>query len=120
MRKLLLTLSLMIAFTIQVVATNYTVTMKSQKKENPNNSTQVRRTPTHLPFEVIYDDETHKVIVSGDEAFIAHIYVCDENGNTLDSSSSINAVLNVPESYTGLLIIRIENDEWISTGKIVI
>lgn len=74
MRKLLLTLSLMIAFTIQVVATNYTVTMKSQKKENPNNSTQVRRTPTHLPFEVIYDDETHKVIVSGDEAFIAHIH----------------------------------------------
>ena len=47
------------------------------------------------------------------------IYLCDENGNTIACSSTINTILDVPDGYSGQLSIRIEGEDWIATGKII-
>ena len=120
MLKKLLFAGITILLALQVSATNYTVLMKGHKKGYDDRNTTVRRTPFNPPVEVVYDNETRQVEVSGDEEMAAQVYLCDENGNTLDSANSVNAVLNVPETYSGLLIIRVESEEWIATGKIAI
>lgn len=89
-------------------------------RKGQTSSTTVNRAPGKLPIEVVYDNETRQVEVTGDEEMAAQVYLCDENGNTLDSANSVNAVLNVPETYSGLLIIRVESEEWIATGKIAV
>lgn len=81
-------------------------------------STTVRRSPLRLSFDVFYDSEAHQVEVTCEEE--AQIFLSDANGNTLDYSSDINAVLNIPYNYNGLIIIRIESDGWIAIGKITV
>lgn len=48
----------------------------------------------------------------GVEGITGQVYLCDENGNTLAYSPCINCVLDIPASYTGLLLIRIVGDDW--------
>lgn len=85
-----------------------------------NNSTKVRRSPLRLPIDVFYNNDTHQIEVTSDDEVSAQVFLCDENGNTLDYSPSINAVLDVPSNYNGPIIIRIEGDDWIAIGKIAI
>lgn len=85
-----------------------------------NNSTKVCRSPLRLPIDVFYNNDTHQIEVTSDDEVSAQVFLCDENGNTLDYSPSINAVLDVPSNYNGLIIIRIEGDDWIAIGKIAI
>ena len=73
-----------------------------------------------LPIEVFYDDETRQVEISCDDDLDAQVYLCDENGNILDYSTCLITVLNVPDNYSGVLIIRIESEDWIATGEIII
>ena len=83
-------------------------------------STTVRRSPLRLPVDVFYDNETHQIEIMGDDEVSAQVFLCDENGNTLDYSPCINAMLDVPSNYNGLIIIRIDSENWIATGKVAI
>ena len=94
--------------------------MHIQRRGASTPNTTVCRTPMRLPLEVVYDDESRQVEVTGDEETIAQIYLCDESGNTLDYSSSVNTVLNVPDGCSGLIILRIEGEDWIAVGEIEI
>ena len=73
-----------------------------------------------LPIEVFYNDETRQVEISCNDDLDAQVYLCDENRNILDYSTCLNTVLNVPDNYSGVLIIRIESDDWIASGEIAI
>lgn len=120
MKKILLLFGLLLSASLSISADRYTVILKKNTNGGENKNTTVHRAPGKLPIEVVYDNETRQVEVSGDEEMAAQVYLCDENGNTLDSANSVNAVLNVPETYSGLLIIRVESAEWIATGKIAV
>lgn len=120
MKKYLLLIGVIISFGIQAFAAKYGVGMEYHQIGYGNKSTTVRRSPLRLPIDVYYNTETHQIEVVGDEELAAQVFLCDENGNTLDYSPYINAVLNVSSNYNGLIIIRIEGEDWIATGKIAI
>lgn len=92
--------------------------MTVTKTRHPGKNTTAHRTPYLFPLDVYYDDETRQIEVEGDENIEAQVFVCDENGNTLDYSPYINNVLSVPYSYQGVIVIRIENEDWIAIGSI--
>lgn len=120
MKKYLLLIGVIISFGIQAFAAKYGVGMEYHQLGYGNNSTKVRRSPLRLPIDVFYNNDTHQIEVTSDDEVSAQVFLCDENGNTLDYSPSINAVLDVPSNYNGPIIIRIEGDDWIAIGKIAI
>lgn len=120
MKKLLLLIGVLISIALQTSASKTEVYMEYRKYGRSTQSTTVRRTPMQLPVEVIFDSETRQIEISCDDDLDAQVYLCDENGNILDYSSCLNTVLNVPDNYSGVLIIRIEGEDWISTGEIII
>lgn len=120
MRKYLLLIGVIIAIALQGFAEKSSISMNTAKRSRSDKCTSVRRSPMRIPIYVFYDNETHQIEVVGDDELAAQVFLCDENGNTLDYSPCINAVLDVPGNYNGILLIRIESEDWISTGSIAI
>lgn len=120
MKKYLLFIGVIISMVIQASASKNDVYMTIYRKGHVEKNTTVHRSPMLLPIDVFYDNEAHQIEVAGDEELAAKVFLCDENGNTLDYSPCINAVLYVPSNHKGLLIIRIEGEDWIATGKILV
>lgn len=120
MRKYLLIIGVIISISIQAFASKSAIYMDLAKRGRSDKCTTVRRSPMQCPIDVFYDNETHQIEIMGDDEVSAQVFLCDENGNTLDYSPSINVVLDVPSNYNGLLIIRIEGEDWIAIGKIAI
>lgn len=81
-------------------------------------SKSIRRSPMQIPIDVYYDEELRQIEICSYEDMNVQIYLCDENGNTIACSSTINTILDVPNGYSGQLYIRIEGEDWIATGKI--
>lgn len=105
---------------LQAHAEKSRVAMEKWQTGNVDGSTTVRRSPMRIPIDVYYDDELRQIEISGDEDMNVQIYLCDENGNTITYSSTINTILDVPDGYSGLLFIRVEGEGWIATGQIAI
>lgn len=120
MRKYLLLIGIMLSIGIQAFASKNGVYMDIAKYGRRDKSTTVRRSPMQIPVEVFYDNETHQIEVVGDDELAAQVFLCDENGNTLDYSPCINVVLDVPYSDYGMITIRIESEDWIAIGKIFV
>lgn len=120
MKKYLLLIGVIISIVIQASASKNDVYMTIYRKGHVEKSTTVHRSPMLLPIEVFYDNATHQIEVVSDEELSAQVLLCDENGNTLDYSPCINAVLDIPDNCDGLIIIRIEGEDWIATGEISI
>lgn len=92
--------------------------MDFYKSGHVDKNTTVHRSPMRIPIGVYYDEESRQIEISCDEDMNVQICLCDENGNTTTYFSSINTILNVPDGYSGLISIRIENEDWIAMGKI--
>lgn len=120
MKRYLLFIGVIISIGIQAFAAKYGVCMEYHQLGQGIQSTTVRRSPLRLPVDVFYDNGTHQIETKGADEVSAQIFLCDENGNTLDYSPCVNAVLDVPSSYNGLIIIQIEGEDWIATGKIAV
>jgi len=120
MKKYLLLIGVLFSICIQTYASKSAIYMDIYKSGHDDKRTTVRRSPMKLPIDVFYDNETHQIEVAGNEEIMAQLFLCDENGNMLDYSPDINAVLKVPCNYSGLIIIRIECEDWIATGKIAV
>ena len=121
MKKLLLLFGVLIFVgSIQAYAEKNMVVIESYFTGHVDRSKPVRRSPMKIPIDVYYDDELRQIEVYGDEDVNVQIYLCDENGNTITYSSYINTLLDIPDGYSGLLSIRIEGEDWIATGKIII
>lgn len=104
---------------LQAHAEKRRVAMEHWQTSNVDGSTTVRRSPMRIPIDVYYDDDLRQIEISGDEDMDVQIYLRDESGNTITYSSTINTVLDIPDGYSGLFSIRIEGEDWISTGIIV-
>lgn len=120
MKKAIILAGLLLAMAHTAFAEQRGVLMQFHRKSSPSTNTSVNRAPTRLPIEVVYDSDTHKIEVIGDENMDVPIYLYDENGNILNYSPSINTVLDIPNGYSGLISINIEGENWIITGKITI
>ena len=73
-----------------------------------------------IPADVYYDNELRQIEIYGDENLNAQIYLCDEDGNIIAYSSTVNTLFYIPDSYSGTLSIRIETDNWIAIGLITV
>lgn len=120
MKKVIIFAGLLLAMSHTAFAEQCGVFMEFHRKVNPEHTRDVNRAPLRLPIDVVYDSDTHKIEVVGNEEMEVQIFLCDENGNTLDYSSYINAELNIPYNYSGLIILRIECEKWIAIGKITV
>ncbi len=74
----------------------------------------------HLPIDVYYDDATRQFEVISDGEIDAQVYLCDENGATLDYAPCLNSTLTVPDGFTGVAVIIIDADNWEGRGETVI
>lgn len=120
MRKIIpLIMGVLISLSFQISAKKNNVPMDSSPKRHGDNNIR-HRSPLLIPIEVNYDDETHLVEISGDEELDAQVYLCDEHGNVLDYSPALNSELEIPDFHSGMVIIRVESEDWISTGSIFI
>lgn len=118
MKKLIIMAGLLLVMAHAAFAEQWGVFMEIHKKSIPEKNMSVNRSPMRLPIEVVYDSDTHKIKVSGDNKMEVQLFLCDENGNTLDYSQCVNSVLNIPNSYSGLITLRIESEGWIAIGNI--
>lgn len=121
MKKYILLIGAIVSIGIQAFAAKYGVYMEYHKLGQGTQSTTVRRTPVQTPVDVFYNEETHQIeVVCESEALTAQVYLCDENGNTLAYSPCINSVLDIPASYSGLLLIRIVGDDWYGQATVAV
>lgn len=120
MKRYLLLIGVAIAIAVQGFAEKSGICMDIAKRGHNSKTTTVRRSPMRIPIYVFYDNDTHQIEVVGDDELAAQVFLSDENGNTLDYSPCINAMLDVPCNYNGILLIRIESEDWIATGNIAI
>lgn len=121
MKKLLSLLGVFIFIgCLQSYASKREIYMDFYKSGHVDKNTTVHRSPMRIPIDVYYDEELRLIEISGNEDMSIQIYLCDENGNTINCSPSINTIFEVPCGYSGLISIRIESEGWIATGKMII
>ena len=121
MKKLLSLLGVLIIIgCLQANAAKSGVYMDFYKYGHEGKNTTVHRSPMRIPIDVCYDDELRQIEISGSADIDVQIFLCDINGNTLDYSHCMNTVLNIPYGFSGIIILRIESEEWIATGKIAV
>ena len=111
---------LIIVGCLQTYAAKSGVYMDFYKYGHEDKNTTVHRFPMRIPINVYYDDELRQIEISGSADIDVQIFLCDINGNTLDYSHCMNTVLNIPYGFSGIIILRIESEEWIATGKIAV
>lgn len=94
------------------------VFMEFHRKCNPEKNTEVNRAPIRLPIEVLYDSETHKIEVIGDESLEAEVFLYKSNGTIENYSCTLNTefIVFVPDLY----IIQIFGECWYAEGEIQI
>lgn len=119
MKKLVLFLVAVLAIGLQAYAAKY-VTLRFNKKQSSQKDQTVHRAPTYLPIDVYYDDATRQFEVISDGETDAQVYLCDENGATLDYAPCLNSTLTVPDGFTGVAVIIIDADNWEGRGETVI
>ena len=71
-----------------------------------------------LPIEVVYDSDTHKIEVIGDESMDAEVFLYDANGSLENYSSLLNTEFTV--LTPGIYNIQIQGDGWYAEGEIEI
>lgn len=59
---------------------------------NPEKKQSVNRTPMRLPINVVYDSDTHKIEVIGDESMDAEVFLYNSNGSLENYSSSLETI----------------------------
>lgn len=113
---ILLGIFMIIGF-LQANASKSGVFMNFYKTGHTDQSTAVRRSPMQNPFiEVIYDSDTHKIEITGDESMQAEVFLYNSNGTLDNYSSSLNIEFTVLTS--GTYIILIQGDGWYAEGEI--
>ena len=84
MKKVIIFAGLLLAMSHTAFAEQCGVFMEFHRKVNPEHTRDVNRAPLRLPIDVVYDSDTHKIEVVGNEEMEVQIFLCDENGNYID------------------------------------
>lgn len=116
MKKLIILAALLLGMAHTAIAEQQGVFMQFHRRINPENTRDVNRAPMRLPIEVVYDSDTHKIEVIGDESMDAEVFLYSSNGTLENSSSSLNTEFTV--LTPGIYIIQIQGDGWYAEGEI--
>lgn len=92
------------------------VFMEFHRKVNPKKNLEVERSLMRLPIEVMYDSDTHTIVVTGNDSIDAEVFLYNANGNLEDYSSSLSTNFTVLTS--GTYVILIQGDDWYAEGEI--
>ena len=73
-----------------------------------------------IPVEAYYDDDLRQIRVVGNGLLEGQVFLRDENGNTIAYSPVVNTTLDIPNDYSGTLIIEIVCSDVTFMGEIVL
>lgn len=119
MKRLTLIMGLILSMAFVVSAAQKHVKLEYQRKRHDNAHTGVIRAPERIPdISVIYDSEMCTVEVECEEPIEAEVMLYDANGNTLDYSPSVNAILSTNEATSFPLSIYIESEGLSASAEI--
>lgn len=118
MKKVIILVGLLLAMAHSASAEQRGVFMEIHRKSIPGKNMSVNRSPMRLPIKVVYDSDTHKIEVMGDESIKAEVFLYNANESLEDYSSSLNTEFTV--FNLGTYSIQIQADEWYAEGKIEI
>lgn len=118
LRKTIILVGMLLAIVPAAFAEQRGVFMEFHRKINPGKNMQVNRAPMRLPIEVVYDTDTHKIQVIGDEFTKVEVFLYKADGTLENCSSKLNT------EFTGLTSgtysILIQGKEWNAEGEIEI
>lgn len=118
MKQFIILTGLLFAMTNVAFAEQHEIFMEFHRKINPNKNMEVNRAPMHLPINVFYNSDTHKIEINGNGALDVEVLLYNENGILKDHSSNLNAnfTISSPDTY----IIQIHADGWYLEGEVEI
>ena len=116
LKNIIILVGLLLAIVPTAFAEQRGVFMEFHRKINPGKNMQVNRAPMRLPIEVVYDTDSHKIQVIGDELTEAEVFLYNADGTLESRSSKLNT------DFTGLTYdtysILIQGKEWYAEGII--
>ena len=116
LKNIIILVGLLLAIVPTAFAEQRGVFMDFHRKINPGKNMQVNRAPMRLPIEVVYDTDSHKIQVIGDELTEAEVFLYNADGTLESRSSKLNT------DFTGLTYdtysILIQGKEWYAEGII--
>ena len=116
MKKLIIMAALLLGMAHTAFAEQRGVLMEIHYRSVPGKNMSVNRAPMRLPIEVVYDSDTHKIEVVGNESLEAEVFLYNSNGSQENYSSSLNTEFTV--LTPGIYIIQIQGDGWYAEGEI--
>lgn len=116
MKKLIILAVLLLGMAHTAFAEQRGVFMQFHRRINPEDTRDVNRAPMRLPIEVVYDSDTHKIEVTGEETMDANVFLYNTNGSLENYSSSLNTEFAV--LTPGIYIILIQGEGWYAEGEI--
>ena len=118
LKRTIILVGLLLTIVPTVFAEQRGVFMEFHRKINPGKNMQVNRAPMHLPIEVVYDTDSHKIQVIGDELTEAEVFLYNADGTLESSSSKLNT--DFTGLTSGIYSILIQGKEWYAKGEIEI
>lgn len=118
MKKLIIMAALLLGMAHTAFAEQRSVLMEIHYRSVPGKNMSVNRAPMRLPIEVVYDSDTHKIEVTGNESMDAEVFLYDANGSLENYSSSLNTEFTVLNP--GIYNIQIQGNGWYAEGEIEI
>ncbi|MCC8036802.1 MAG: hypothetical protein Q4D41_05970 [Prevotellaceae bacterium] len=116
MKKLIILATLLLGMAHAAFAEKRGVLMEIHYRSVPGKNMSVNRAPMRLPIEVVYDSDTHRIKVTGNESMDAEVFLYNANGDLENYSSSLNTEFTV--LTPGIYIIQIQGDGWYAEGEI--
>ena len=114
MKKIIILAGLLLTMANTVLAEQKGVFMEFHGTINPDKNMEVNRSVMCIPIEVIYDTDTHKVMVLVSESLKAEVYLYNTNGAIEYYSSTVKTEFTIQN--TGTFTILIQGDGWYSEG----
>ncbi len=109
-------LALLLTLTHTTFAEQQGVFLRFYRKNKAENTRDVNRSRMLLPIEVVYDSDTHKISVIGNDTMEAEVFLYSADGALENYSSTLNTDFTVlaPGTYT----ILIQGDGWNAEGEV--
>lgn len=116
MKRTFLILSMLMTLTQATFAEQSDIFLEFHRKSDIGKDTEINRSKFFVPIDVLYDSDTHTIIVIGSESLNAEVYVHDSTGTQVFYSASLNT--NYTFSTPGTYTIQIQGDGWYAKGEI--
>lgn len=116
MKKAIILVGMLLTMAHIAFAEQRGVFMEFHHKINPGHTRDVNRAPMRIPIEVVYDSDTHKIEVVGNESLEAEVFLYNAIGTLEGYSSILNTIFTI--SNSGNYTIQIKGEGWYAEGEI--